>query len=129
MQKSKSISQLARQFGLSRSTLLYCDRIGLLRAGARTAAGYRHYGLREEKQLQRICELRQAGLGFSDIRLMLDETLGRRSRVLARRLSEIARQIVSLRQQQRLLAGLHQMSPEAPCRRCWTRRPGWNCCD
>lgn len=114
MPKPKSISRLARQFGLSRSTLLYYDRIGLLRAGARTAVGYRSYGLREEKRLQRICELRQAGLALADVRVMLEEAPGRRSRVIARRLSEIAQQIVSLRQQQRLLAGLHQNFSQKP---------------
>jgi DNA-binding transcriptional MerR regulator len=102
-----SISQLARQFGLSRSTLLYYDRIGLLRAHARTAAGYRRYGAKEARRLRRICELRQAGLVLRDIRVMLGNTPVIRAGVIARRLEEIARQITSLRHQQRLLTALH----------------------
>ncbi len=108
MRHRTSISILARQFGLSRSTLLYYDRIGLLRAGARTAAGYRCYGAREERRLRRICELRKAGLALGDIRVMLGDAPGRRANVIERRLAEIARQIVSLRHQQRLLAALHR---------------------
>jgi DNA-binding transcriptional MerR regulator len=107
MQKTRSISQLARQFGLSRSTLLYYDRIGLLRTNARTAAGYRRYGAKEERRLRRICELRQAGLVLRDIRVMLGNTPGVRAGVIARRLEEITRQIISLRHQQRMLTALH----------------------
>ena len=42
-----SVSRLGRRYGLSRSTLLYYDRIGLLSASARSAAGYRVYGERD----------------------------------------------------------------------------------
>ena len=48
--KTYSISQIARTCGLSRSTLLYYDRLGLLRPG-RTASGYRIY---RERDLERL---------------------------------------------------------------------------
>ena len=108
MRNGMSISQLARRFGLSRATLLYYDRIGLLRAGERTATGYRRYGPSEERRLRRIRELRKAGLALRDIRIMLGDAPGVRTDVLARRLAEIARQITSLRDQQRLLTTLHR---------------------
>jgi MerR family transcriptional regulator, thiopeptide resistance regulator len=108
MQHGTSISQLARRFGLSRSTLLYYDRIGLLPANDRTASGYRRYGSREEQRLRRICELRKAGLALSDIRVMLGNAAGPRSDVIMRRLGEIAKQIISLHHQQRLLTALHR---------------------
>ena len=38
-----TVGRLARRFGLARSTLLYYDRIGVLRPSARSAAGYRLY--------------------------------------------------------------------------------------
>jgi len=109
-----SISQLARRFGLSRSTLLYYDRIGLLRSGSRTAAGYRVYGGREERRLQRICELRRAGLAMRDVRVLLGEAPGARADVIARRLAEVANQIVALRNQQRLLVSLHHGMSRKP---------------
>jgi MerR family transcriptional regulator, thiopeptide resistance regulator len=114
MPNHTTISQLARRFGLSRSTLLYYDRIGLLRASERTVAGYRRYQAREERRLRRICELRKAGLGLGDIRVMLGGAPDVRTGVIERRLAEIARQIVSLRDQQRLLAALHRHLSEKP---------------
>ena len=41
--KTYSISKLARACGLSRSTLLYYDRLGLLPPSGRTGSGYRCY--------------------------------------------------------------------------------------
>lgn len=114
MPNGRSISQLARRFGLSRSTLLYYDRIKLLRARDRTAAGFRCYSAQEERRLQRICELRKAGLSLRDIRVMLGDAPGERGRVVARRLAEIASQIVSLRRQQRSLATLHRHVSKKP---------------
>ena len=108
MQPGLSISQLARRFGLSRSALLYYDRIGLLCASTRTTSGYRRYDARDERRLRRICELRQTGLALSDIRVMLGDAPGTRTGVIARRLAAIAQQIVSLRSQQRLLVDIHR---------------------
>ena len=51
---------------------------------------------------------RRFGLAMPDIRVMLGDAPGARSDVIARRLAEIAKQIVSLRHQQRLLAALYQ---------------------
>ena len=114
MQKHTTISHLAREAGLSRSTLLYYDRIGLLRAGERTAAGYRCYGPRERRRLERICELRKAGLGLGEIRVMLGDAAGERGQVVSRRLEEIAKQIMALRGQQRLLVALHSRVSRRP---------------
>lgn len=114
MRNAIAITQLGRKFGLSRSTLLYYDRIGLLKAHGRTGTGYRTYSVREERRLARICEWRKAGLGLADIRIMLDGKTGAHSKVIARRLGEIAEQIVSLRQQQRLLVSLHGSVSRTP---------------
>ena len=70
--KTYSISQLARACGLSRSTLLYYDRLGLLKPSGRTGSGYRYYSKAEQKRLQRIGHFRQAGLTLKQIRAVLD---------------------------------------------------------
>ncbi|HLP75928.1 MAG TPA: MerR family transcriptional regulator [Candidatus Paceibacterota bacterium] len=114
MKTGTSISRLAKRFGLSRSTLLYYDRIGLLGANGRTAAGYRCYSAREEKRLRRICELRKAGLTLRSIQVMLGDRPGAKSDVISNRLGEISRQLVSLRHQQRLLASLHKNLSRKP---------------
>ena len=67
--KSYSISALAREQGLSRSTLLYYDRIGLLRPQSRSEANYRYYGeeQRQRQRLRQIGALRAAGMTLEEI--------------------------------------------------------------
>lgn len=101
-----SISRLGREFGLSRSTLLYYDRIGLLRPSGRSHAGYRVYTRTEYKRLERICLYRQAGLALNAIQTLLAVRGKPQAKVLEHRLQEIARHISSLRQQQLLLSGM-----------------------
>src|SRR5688500_4408082 len=63
-----TISKLGRTFGLARSTLLYYDRIGILRPTGRTRAGYRLYGTDTVERLKRISELRAAGLPLKSVK-------------------------------------------------------------
>lgn len=69
-----TVGRLARRFGLSRSTLLYYDSIGLLSPTARARGEYRQYGPEEVRRLERICTLRRAGMGLKDIRWVLEGT-------------------------------------------------------
>lgn len=102
--KPYSISQLARLFGLSRSTLLYYDRIGLLQPSGRTDSGYRLYTAVDHDRLDRICRFRQAGLSLEDIRTLL-ATEGESSvGVLEKRFREIGNEISDLRAKQGLLS-------------------------
>jgi len=66
-----TISRLAKQHGLSRSTLLYYDRLGLLSPGGRLHNGYRHYTPRDEKRLGQICLYRRTGLPLAEIGSLL----------------------------------------------------------
>lgn len=106
-----SISQLARAFGLSRSTLLYYDRIGLLRAPERTTAGYRRFTQREYYILERICVFRGAGLALSDVRKLLSNASVPSVEILEKHLRELEGQIVLLRgQQHSIVAMLKEMN-------------------
>jgi MerR family transcriptional regulator, thiopeptide resistance regulator len=106
-----SISQLARSFGLSRSTLLYYDRIGLLRAPERTTAGYRCFTQREYHILERICMFRRAGLALADVRKLISNTTVPSVGILEKRLRELEGQIVFLRgQQHSIVAMLKEMN-------------------
>jgi DNA-binding transcriptional MerR regulator len=104
--KTYSISQLARACGLSRSTLLYYDRLGLLKPSGRTASGYRCYSDTEQKRLQRIGHFRQAGLTLKQIRAVLSSGGKPGTRMLEERLRQTTENIVGLKNQQRLLAGM-----------------------
>jgi MerR family transcriptional regulator, thiopeptide resistance regulator len=101
-----TISILARKFGLSRSTLLYYDRIGLLSPGARTSSRYRSYTEADYRKLERICNLRKAGLKLEDIRTILSSDGKPPADVLERRLREISDEILDLKAKQGLLVGM-----------------------
>ena len=45
----KTIGQLGRQFGISRSSLIYYDKIGLIKPSARSEANYRLYTKRGQR--------------------------------------------------------------------------------
>jgi DNA-binding transcriptional MerR regulator len=104
--KTWSISKLARAFGLSRSSLLYYDRIGLLPASDRTGAGYRCYSDRDFRRLQRICQFRDAGLTLKDIAAVLASGGKPGAKLLDKRMRENTASIVDLKNQQRVLAGM-----------------------
>jgi len=102
-----TITAFARRHGLSRTTLLYYDRIGLLRPAATSAAGYRLYGEREAARMQRIDTFRKAGLPLAAIRDILDGQGGDAvEAALEHRLAAINGEIAQLRAQQRLILQL-----------------------
>jgi len=104
-----SISIVGKKFGLSRSTLLYYDRLNLVRPTYRTSAGYRLYSAEDETRLKQICRYRETGLSLAAIKRLLDEEAPSRSAVsdaLHRRLTELNHEIASLRRQQQVVLNL-----------------------
>ena len=104
--KTYSISKIARAGGLSRSTLLYYDRVGLLRPSGRTGSGYRYYTDTDLGRLERIRHFRAAGLTLKEIRAVLCSGGKPGTKLLEKRMRETAGNIVSLKNQQRILAGM-----------------------
>jgi DNA-binding transcriptional MerR regulator len=104
--KTYSISKIGRACGLSRSTLLYYDRMGLLRPSGRTVSGYRYYTDADLGRLHRIRHFREAGLTLKEIRAVLFSGGKPGTKLLEKRLRETAKNIVGLKNQQRLLAGM-----------------------
>jgi DNA-binding transcriptional MerR regulator len=111
-----TIGKLGAQFGLSRSTLLYYDRIGLLSPSERAPNGYRRYSDADAKRLARICTYRKAGLSLSDIGRILDDGDGQVSEILERRLSELSEEMEAVRRRQRFVISLLK-EPEVLARR------------
>jgi len=113
-QKNCTISKLGRLFGLSRSALLYYDRIGLLMPTGRTQAGYRCYSEADRLRLERICGFRRAGLALEEIRAILAS--GKPSAaVLERRFHEIGEEIRILKVKQGLLSRMLTGMASAKC--------------
>lgn len=101
-----TVSQAAKRFGLSRSTLLYYDSIGLLTPSARSPAGYRLYSDADLERLAAIRVYREAGIPLEDVGEILESGGGRLRRRLDERLTEINREIARLRYQQQVIVGL-----------------------
>jgi MerR family transcriptional regulator, thiopeptide resistance regulator len=101
-----TVSQLARRCGLSRSTLLYYESIGLLKPASRTAANYRAYSEKDLQRLQQVCVYRNAGLKLGDVRAILDRPEKGAPSVLKRRLAELDGEIETLRNHQRAILKL-----------------------
>jgi MerR family transcriptional regulator, thiopeptide resistance regulator len=102
-----TISALAKRAGLSRSTLLYYDRLGLLRPIKRSRAQYRLYSPNEAERLEQICNYRQIGIPLKEMRILLDRSRGNASeKILRRRLRFLGREIASFHKQQRCILEL-----------------------
>jgi len=104
-----SISTVGKKFGLSRSTLLYYDRLKLVRPTYRTSAGYRLYSAEDEVRLKQVCRYRKTGLSLAAIkRLLEDEEPSHNlvSQALHQRLTELNHEIASLRRQQQVVLTL-----------------------
>lgn len=114
----ETVGRLARRFGLSRSTLLYYDRIGLLSPRERSAAGYRLYSDADVRRLERIVAFRGVGLPLESIGLLLADSdtdsgtdsdtaeSGSVDAALEQRLVAIDREIAGLRRQQDVILRL-----------------------
>ena len=96
-----TISRLARQFKLSRSALLYYDRIGLLRPSGRSPSNYRLYTEADRQRLEAICRYRRIGLSLKTIGRILNASREGAGTALEQRLQAIEDQIQDLRRQQR----------------------------
>ena len=104
MTEEYTIGRLAKTVGLSRSTLLYYDRIGLLRSVNRSGGNYRLYSASDVKQLRRICTYREMGIPLKQIRELTEESNcddTTTKTMLERHLQSLECEIGSLRKQQR----------------------------
>jgi DNA-binding transcriptional MerR regulator len=101
-----TISKLAARCGLSRTALLYYERIGLLGRAPRTTGNYRAYGARDLVRLEQIMIYRNAGLKLEDIRALLDRPHHDASAVLKRRLAELNDEVERLRGHQQAILKL-----------------------
>ena len=101
-----TVSRLARTCGLSRSTVLYYESIGLLKPARRSAGNYRVYGEKDAARLLRIRLWRESGLTLEDIRALLDQPDSNASAILKRRLEALSAEIERLRGHQHAIAAL-----------------------
>jgi DNA-binding transcriptional MerR regulator len=99
-----TIGQLAKRFSLSRSTLIYYDKKGLLKPSGRSIANYRAYSDHDIETLERIILFRNAGIPLSTIAKIIDKDADEIEFALERRLTCINAEIQKLRGQQKVIA-------------------------
>ena len=104
-----TVTQLARQCQVSRATILYYERAGLLQPARRSDNGYRWYGDREVERLKMINAYRSYGIPVASIIALLDrKSSASQSQILRDHFNDLEREIQQLRKQQRAIVALLQ---------------------
>ncbi|MCD9536801.1 MerR family transcriptional regulator [Photobacterium carnosum] len=97
------ISELATKAGISRTTLLYYEKQGLIK-GHRLDNGYRHYSESDLQRLFLIKQLQSAGLTLKECQSCLEAKLDKS--ILSERLTQLTEDIQKKTQARELLLGL-----------------------
>jgi DNA-binding transcriptional MerR regulator len=98
-----TIGQVAKRYSLSRSSLIYYDKKGLLSPSGRSNSNYRMYSKTDIEKLERILLFRNAGVSLSSISDMIDKDIDEVEDALEKRLFTINGEIQALRDQQRVI--------------------------
>ncbi len=98
-----SIGELGKQFDISRSTLIYYDKKGLLSPSARSEANYRLYTQKDVEKLKLIMTYRSGGLSLEEIANLVNNRSGKSTGILTNRLKILNQDIAKLRQQQQIV--------------------------
>ncbi|MBY5993872.1 MerR family transcriptional regulator [Ferrimonas balearica] len=98
-----TVTQLARQAKLSRTTLLYYERAGLLSPTTRSDSGYRLYGPEAQARLAQIAAYRSYGLPLARIRQLLEGEDSGQPKLLKEHFHQLEQEIARLRAQQRAI--------------------------
>ena len=97
------ISELADLVGLSRSTLLYYGKLGLIEA-QRTSNGYRSYSERDLQRVKLLQQLQAGGLTLKECQACLDAKVDRS--LLQNRLEQLDEEIAQKQRSRDLLSAL-----------------------
>jgi len=104
-----TVTQLARKCGISRATILYYEREGILTPANRSVNGYRWYGDGELQRLEAIVSYRSYGIPVANIGNLLDRKEGMSQfQILRDHLNDLGKEINLLRKQQKAIVALLQ---------------------
>ena len=102
-----TVTQIAKRFGISRATIHYYERMGLLLPKSRSASGYREYGENEETRLQAILSFRSYGVPVKKIKtLICNGSDVSQAQILKEHFNGIENEIYALRKQQKAIIKL-----------------------
>ena len=116
-----TVTQLAQTCDVSRTTVLYYERAGLLKPASRSANGYRWYGAAEVERLKNILSYRSYGVPVSSIGALLeDHDNPTQEQVLRDHFNALEKEIQNLRQQQKAIVMLLEQG-ERPVSQAMTK--------
>lgn len=107
-----SIGALSKQSGANIETIRYYERIGVMPAPARSAAGYRIYGSDHVKRLSFVRRGRELGFSLDELRGLLRlvdghaYTCAEVHGLTSEHLAEVRRKIADLRRLERVMADM-----------------------
>jgi DNA-binding transcriptional MerR regulator len=113
LKEELTIGEVARLSGLSRSTLLYYHRLGILRPVNRSGGNYRLYSSADVERLKQVCLYRKMGVPLRDIRPLVEKRCDEAPAeiILRKRLATLEEEIeLCQSQQQQILRLLEQLS-------------------
>lgn len=124
--ESFKIGELAAAAGVGRDTVRYYERLGLLQASERNAAGYRLYGVDELERLKIIRSVQDLGFSLDQIRELIEASNQEPARLIAllgvvrSKLDTAKGNVDRLLQVERVLANLSNRSAASGSRSLWT---------
>lgn len=101
-----SVGKVSKMFEISRTTLLYYDKIGLLSPTERSASGYRLYGQSDIARLNQIFILKNAGMPLNQISNLIANEESVVFGKLMKRLGEFNLEIEKLKNQQKQIINI-----------------------
>ncbi|MCG8485200.1 MAG: MerR family transcriptional regulator [Clostridia bacterium] len=97
------IGDLTKKFNLSRSTILYYDKLGLLKPAKRAENNYRLYDEQQVNKLAQIVMYRKSGVSLKNIKKLVETENDEAAEILIERLHKIQKEIADLKNQERLV--------------------------
>jgi len=104
-----TVTKLAKTCKISRATILFYERKGLLDPAIRSENGYRWYGKHEVEKLKDILRFRSFGIPVAEIELLINhDSKACQSTVLRTQFEKLEQNILDLRKQQSAIVALLQ---------------------
>ncbi|MBX9645011.1 MAG: MerR family transcriptional regulator [Novosphingobium sp.] len=122
------IGEFASAAGVSRDTIRYYERLGLLQASARNAAGYRIYEIDELERIQFIRSVQELGFSLEQTRELIEASSLGHARVTAllgvvrSKLDATKGNVSRLLQVERFLSDLSTQSAASGSHPSWIRQ-------
>lgn len=104
-----TVTELARKCHISRASVLFYERKGLLKPALRSENGYRWYGEAELDRLNKIISYRSYGIPVAEISILVDrDNAELQSELLQAQFHKLEQSISALRKQQSAIVALLQ---------------------